>query len=815
MVPCRGSIVARSGGSDSSCSGPAAAHLFGGGLSRSGTVAAGICAACGAAGCARRRRHCRGADARGARLRRAAASCPIPAAAAAARAAAADLDIDDRIAGRWSTIRVAIEDCEHASCREEELVEAGLDMCDLLYERYVSRHGPIPEGDPVQRMELLRALRAGNVKWLKKALSTAEEGSWDFVYPPAQRLPDGSRDPSTEGFCRSPLSMLARPDVGFLGRCEVLCYQPGQALLPGISTRRRLELIRRVLASGVASPRFMRGYWANPATMAALGDKVGTLAALHEAGLDLRTVGVEWLLHTSMTFTLAHAAAYNGSIKVLQYMRETYFDPTAKPEELATYFDRPDCMGATALDLAMSVSRSEATAETLLDLGCDAFRRDPLTQSSVLSLSLERNLPLAEKILASRSGKKQMWFGNSLVRTDYSGLVLPASRSTGLQFRSQQNDEELSLEELIAASTNKNLAGAEIIKSLIDVKWQGFAGEQYLRSLQEYVVLFVLVAAIAVGGFTERAAFLLPFQTPLLLASAVAWGLFVRKQASEISANGSQSYFREASKFIDVGIMVYLPTAIAGHLSSIWSHEALTPAIVGMDAVSQIFMSWRLLFYLSAFEPSSFGPFLLVVTSLLSAVLEPLGFIVLVLLTFANAFTIVLNYGSGQEPRPYLDVLAKEARIVLKGAQDFDESSSLFRGLPLEPLGDVLLLVFAAVVVLGSVGLFQSTVDRTVKTASQDPDQQFQLLRLSLVKRIEREMQGDLDGGQAILERFYQELGRQEGRARISGGQPPQLLRAAAAGEGGPPVVCKRAVAAKVEGLEGGRAPDESRPGLL
>jgi len=336
------------------------------------------------------------------------------------------------------------------------------------------------------------------------------------------------------------------------------------------------------------------------------------------------------------------------------------------------------------------------------------------------------------------------------------------------------------------------LAGVEIIKSLIDVKWQGFAREHYLRSLEEYVLLFVLVAAIAVGGFTERAALLLPFQTPLLLATAVAWGLFVRKQASEISANG-QSYLREGSKFIDVGIMVYLPTTIVGHLSSTWSHEALTPAIVGLDAVSQIFMSWRLLFYLSAFEPSSFGPFLLVVTSLFPAVLEPLGFIVLVLLTFANAFTMVWNYGSGQEPRPYLDVLAKEARIVLKGAQDFEDSSSLFRGLPLEGLGDVLLLVFAAVVVLGSVGLFQSTVDRTVKTASQDPDQQFQLLRLSLVKRIEREMQGDLDGGQAILERFYQELGRQEGRARISANQPPRLLRAAGGAEGGGPPVATRA----------------------
>jgi len=79
-----------------------------------------------------------------------------------------------------------------------------LDFFDALYARFTSRHGPLPAGEPEYRAELLRAFREGDTQWMWADLKDPTPGSWDLVFPPARRREDGTRDPSTEGWVRTP-----------------------------------------------------------------------------------------------------------------------------------------------------------------------------------------------------------------------------------------------------------------------------------------------------------------------------------------------------------------------------------------------------------------------------------------------------------------------------------------------------------------------------------------------------------------------------------------------------------------------------------
>mmetsp|Transcript_22038 Transcript_22038/g.55655 ORF Transcript_22038/g.55655 Transcript_22038/m.55655 type:complete len:853 (+) Transcript_22038:71-2629(+) len=673
-------------------------------------------------------------------------------------------DYDLLVSERWNDMNASLGIEE--SAYTQEVVRAGEELCDTLYARYVARNGALPAGDPLYRRQLLRAFREGDVEWLEATLEQPEVGMWDFVYPPAVRRADGTRDPLTEGWARSPLALLVRPVGGYLG----------SGFLPAVSQRRKLLLLRKALTSGAASAGFATGYWACPAIQAALGNEVEALEALNEAGLDLRFVNVEWLLHGSRSFSLAHAAAFNGSPEVLRWLRSKYFARSATEAELAWYFAAPNGMGATPLDLALQISRCSRSAELLLTYGGDAFRLNPVTKASPLSLALERDVRLAKQMFERRTNTNRMWFGNNLVISNFSGMVLPADGPVGLHFKAEGSREPMSLEELLLASKDMSLVDAEVVGSLIQAKWGGFAKERYLSLLREYVILFCLVFACVVGQFTERAQMLQPWQVPLLLATILAWALYAKKQVAEISASGVEGYLRQASNRIDVALVLYVPVTVGVHMYSVLEGTGLPEAMAGLDAVLQIFMSWRFLVFISALESTSFGPFLVVVTGLLSSLLEPVGFIVTALVTFANAFTIIVNYGRKGPAQAYMDVLAKEARFVLKGSDSLDESSSLFVGLPLEALGDALLVVFGAVVILGTVGLFQNTVDRTVKKAAKDVGRQFRWVRVQLINSIEREMQSD-EGGKAILEGFYQELTKRNGRPRIRGGQPPLLQK--------------------------------------
>merc|ERR1719253_2551031 len=103
--------------------------------------------------------------------------------------------------------------------------------------------------------------------------------------------------------------------------------------------------------------------------------------------------------------------------------------------------------------------------------------------------------------------------------------------------------------------------------------------------------------------------------------------------------------------------------------------------------------------------------------------------------------------------------------MVVEGPQGLEKGMDLFDNLPLGPLGSALLAVFAIVAILGSFGLLQVTVDNTLRSASEAPRAQYQLLRLQLIAAIEAEM-NDYEEGRQILENFYTDLRKKKGKLR-------------------------------------------------
>eukprot|EP00419_Tripos_fusus_P067835 CAMPEP_0172909180 /NCGR_PEP_ID=MMETSP1075-20121228/182182_1 /TAXON_ID=2916 /ORGANISM="Ceratium fusus, Strain PA161109" /LENGTH=191 /DNA_ID=CAMNT_0013767073 /DNA_START=1 /DNA_END=576 /DNA_ORIENTATION=+ len=171
-------------------------------------------------------------------------------------------------------------------------------------------------------------------------------------------------------------------------------------------------------------------------------------------------------------------------------------------------------------------------------------------------------------------------------------------------------------------------------------------------------------------------------------------------------------------------------------------------------------MGWRLLLYISVDDTVrtlGLGPFLVTVTTLLEALFQPSGLFILALLTFANAFAVVLNYGTKGTLLSYGSVLTRELEIVLGGAKSATQGGNLFGGLPLADLGQGLLLLFVAVVGIGTFGLVQSAVKKTVERAAEAPRAQFQMNRIKLVAKIERELLVE-PGGREVLEDFYANL---------------------------------------------------------
>ena len=179
---------------------------------------------------------------------------------------------------------------------------------DDLYRRFKTKYGNEIELNDyltAERVLLLDAIKTGDLNTIR-ALT---EIDWNFVYPPAM-LNSSTGERQLEGWCRTPLCLLVRPDEGNFRRSMV-----------GVSEAERLELLKDVLASGCADPNFPPTYWGGPAVHACFEGDVVALEMLRQAGCNLRQ-RLEWLLQDAPLFSLVHAAAFNGQLEVLQYLRE-------------------------------------------------------------------------------------------------------------------------------------------------------------------------------------------------------------------------------------------------------------------------------------------------------------------------------------------------------------------------------------------------------------------------------------------------------------------------------------------------------------
>ena len=186
---------------------------------------------------------------------------------------------------------------------------------DDLYRRFKAKYAATLEAQgqriddtlTPKRVLLLDAITAGDLDGIR----SLTQMSWDFVYPPAYVDPD-SGEKQLEAWCRTPLCLLVRPDEGNF-----------ESKLCGISEEDRQALLQDVLASGCADPNYPPIYWGNPAMHATFEGDLDALETLRLNGCDLRQK-FEWVLQEGASFSLVHAAAFNGQEAVLRYLRTLY-----------------------------------------------------------------------------------------------------------------------------------------------------------------------------------------------------------------------------------------------------------------------------------------------------------------------------------------------------------------------------------------------------------------------------------------------------------------------------------------------------------
>ena len=356
-----------------------------------------------------------------------------------------------------------------------------------------------------ERQQLLNAIGSGDVDAIRALLETAD---WNFVYPP-ETLDKTLR---TEAWCRTPLTLLVRPDEGN--------FTP---MMRGVSKHARHLLIEEVLVSGKADPNFPSKYWGSPAVHAAFEGDVDALKMLRCHGCDLSAC-CEWLLQDEPLFSLVHAAAFNGQLDVLRYLHEN--------EHTKPLFQAVDADGSNALHTLLESSCDLEAARFLLEAGTDGYALNKLGRSP-LSTAVAKLPELALELLRSKSRFEYRWWGDALYWYSYSGVVLPADEPDGklsplarskpevdsaLTFL-DLHDHPATLEELILKHERKELLETPIMYDIIETKWACFARAASLAHLFTFVAMAVAVFVICVCE---------PGSPLFYVASVVAVGAYTR-----------------------------------------------------------------------------------------------------------------------------------------------------------------------------------------------------------------------------------------------------------------------------------------------
>lgn len=622
-----------------------------------------------------------------------------------------------------------------------------LAMQDLLYLRFKAKYGRrVDDALDGRRLRLLAAIRAGDLG----AIRSFMDMNWDFVYPPAGLFDNEDY----EGWCRTPLCLLVRPDEGNLA-----------PFLPGVSKRARLELIEDVLASGCADPNFPRTYWCTPCAHACFEGDCEALELLHRYGANL-TQRVEWLCQDAPAFSLPHAAAFNGNLNVLRFLEDKV------PRALLASVDAD---GSNPLQTLLESSCDLQTARYLLeDCGCDGFARNKLGRSA-LSLAVERLPPLALVLLESKSRFEYRWWGNDLFFFSYDGLILPREPDgQPLALGSIDGGDE-TLEQLIVRYDRKELLETPVMRDLIERKWQSYGSQVYS---QRSVVLVVFLVAVFVESNSDPST--VSFSVALA-ALVAAWTYFARVEIAEFSRKGFfagtplravRDHFSSVWNALDSVNLVLAPATAA--LKLMPRTDALVDA-APLTGLLQISLALRFLQYASMYR--SLGPLLVTLFEMLSDFARFSVILVILLGGFCNAFYTLTHYAENTDAFSYSDIF-QEMVLWLCGSVSFDIFQDLdgpkLLGAQLLFWGYLVTSYFVLLNLL--IAIFNSTYDVVISNSISE----WLMVRLKAMLDFE---ESDLEGVESYFTQLEglsdsRSIGRALGRSR------PDLAASSAPGGG-------------------------------
>jgi Ca2+-binding EF-hand superfamily protein len=596
-----------------------------------------------------------------------------------------------------------------------------------------------------ERVMLLDAIIAGDLDGIR-ALTQMD---WNFVYPPAYVDPvSGERD--LEAWCRTPLCLLVRPDEGN--------FDSKMSLVP---EEERQALLQDVLSIGCADPNYPQIYWSSPAMHASFEGDLDALETLRLNGCDLRQK-FEWVLQESPSFSLVHAAAFNGQEAVLRYLRTLY--PPSFMREI-------DATGSNALHVTLDSSRDMGTARFLLEQNVDGFAFNQAGRSP-LSCSIECLPELALFLLKEKSRFEYRWWGNDLFWFSFDGIILPLQNEQPLQV-SDQNGDPTTIEQLIIRHERKKLLETPLMLDVIERKWRSFASDLYTARIVKFSAMLATVFAASVvepGSVAFQAC---------AVAVLATWGVNLQVQVAKMQPRrGEQEEGRWKERVLgelgplgvlDVFHLVVLPVVIGLRLGDsiglLQLADQFGASVAFFGGLLQITLALRLLTYVALFRV--LGPLLVTVLAMVSDATRFLSVLGIVILGYANGFYSLIHSSLTSAEIAEIDFdysygnILSEMGVWLAGQPALDMLTPLS---PETKIGaEVLFWTFLAtayfVLLNLLIAIFNSAYERVISNSISE----WLFIRLGLLLEFEKDF--EQPGVRAYYEQLEQRDGRRAGTA--------------------------------------------------
>jgi len=619
----------------------------------------------------------------------------------------------------------------------------------IKYARVLSREykQEIDDTMTAERVMLLDAIVAGDLDGIRASTQI----NWNFVYPPAYADPV-TGEKQLEAWCRTPLCLLVRPDEGNF-----------ESKLRGISESDRQALLQDVLSSGCADPNFPLIYWSNPAVHASFEGDVAALETLRANGCNLRQK-FEWVLQEEPLFSLVHAAAFNGQVKVLRYLRE-YYPPS--------FFRELDATGSNALHVTLESSRDIKTAEYLLEQGVDGFALNAARRSP-LSMSIETLPELSLSLLERKSRYEYRWWGNDLFWFSFVGIILPlrqdddAGKTTTQRPVSlcDQNGDPTTIEQLIIRHKRKKLLETPLMLDVIERKWNFFASELYTGRIIKFSAMLGSVFVASVLDLDS------PQFYVATVAVAASWALNLEVELAKLRLPVKQDLTLINS--LDLFHLVLVPLLTGLRLGESLMLVDLTGAMASAVAfgvgVLQVTLALRLLAYVSLFKV--LGPLLVTVLSMVSDAARFSGVLIIVILGWANGFYSLVHSNTPSAELlalpfdySYFNILS-EMLIWLTGQATVELMAPLSPNIQIG--ANILFWTFLAtayfVLLNLLIAIFNSTYDRIISNSVSE----WLYVRLNTLLEFENDYQNP------AVQDYYEQLQARDGQRAVVNQTPDQ-----------------------------------------